>query len=177
MDRWPISPGERVLVVGLGPVGLLMVLLLRRGGAIPWGVEPVEDRRNLGIAKGCEGVCSPEEVGDVGKMGGVVLTVCNARTLEAALQAVDGGGWIGLFAGPKQDVPVPFGLQSLYRKEVELIPSYSTGPVHMRRALDILSAGDFDVDDLVTHRLPIEEIQRAVDLAESQVGLKAVLRF
>jgi L-iditol 2-dehydrogenase len=177
MDRWPAASGEPVLVVGLGPVGLLMVLLLRHLGAVPFGVDPLEERRAMGIEKGCEEVCVPEDLEQWGAMGGVVLTACSGRTVEMALRKVEGGGWIGLFAGPREDVPVPVQLQSLYKNEVELIPSYSTGPFHMRRALELLHGGTLDVDGLFTHQFPIQEIQRAVELAEAQTGFKALLRF
>jgi threonine dehydrogenase-like Zn-dependent dehydrogenase len=51
--------GERVVVVGLGLIGLISVQLLRAGGARVFGVEPDEDRRSLAAAFGAEGAVEP----------------------------------------------------------------------------------------------------------------------
>lgn len=177
LERWRPELGQRVMVVGLGPVGLLMGLLLDWAGAVVVGVDPLDERRRMGEQKGCQRVCAPQEAYSLGPFQGVVLTACNGPALELALEAVEPGGWIGLFAGPGRGEALEIHLQRLYRDEVDLIPSYSTGPEHMRMALSLLEGGALDVDGLISHELPIEEIQRAVELAESRVGLKTVLRF
>jgi L-iditol 2-dehydrogenase len=177
LERWGSRPGDRVLVIGLGPVGLLMVLLLKWMGAQPMGVDPVGERRAEAQGRGCVMTVPPEEVGDLPVAQGVVLTSCSEATLAMATARVEDGGWIGLFAGPRRDMPLSFSFQTLYRREVDLIPAYSTGPLHMAQALSLLEEGRIDVRGLISHRFPMEEIQRAVDLAESRGGLKAVLRF
>jgi L-iditol 2-dehydrogenase len=177
MERWNPEKEQSVLVMGLGTVGQLMVLLLRGRGARPLAVDPLEIRRSLGLKMGCEAVFHPEDLEGLRPVQGVVLTVCNDAVLELGLRAVEPGGWIGLFAGPREDIPIPVRLQRLYRNEIDLIPSYSTGPQHMRQALGLLVEGAMNVDGLITHDLPIEEIQRAVDMAGAQQGLKSILRF
>lgn len=176
-ERWGPQANERILVIGLGLIGILMVILSRRVGALPLGVDPIEERRRLASGKGCERVLSPEEMDRVGPVQGVILTHCTAETMDMALRAVEAGGWIGLFAGPREQGSIPLDVQSMYRREIDLIPSYSTGPGHMRKAMDLVMARAMDMSGLVSHVLPIEEIDRAVEMAEAQQALKVVLRF
>jgi L-iditol 2-dehydrogenase len=177
LDRWAPKPSDGILVVGLGTVGILMGILLKWQRARPFGVDPLESRRAMAAEKGCAQVVSPGEIRTLGPVQGVVLTVCSPSTMEMAINAVEPGGWIGLFAGPHTDVLVPCGLQSIYRREIDLIPSYSTGPEHMRKALNLLVAGGIDVSELTSHDLPVEEINRAVEMAANHEGLKAIIRF
>ena len=177
MERWAPAKGDAILVVGLGSVGILMVLLLALNGVNAFGVDPVQARRMLATRKGCSRAVGPEELGGLGPMQGVVLTACSSETLTAALQTVEPGGWVGMFAGPREPLAVPCDLQSLYKKEVDLIPSYSTGPDHMRKAMGLLERVAIDVSGLVTHVMPFEEIQKAAEMAEAHEGLKAMLCF
>jgi len=93
------------------------------------------------------------------------------------LRCVEPGGWIGLFAGPSKGEIVEMAVQRLYKDEVDLIPSYSTGPEEMRVAISMMKEGTLDPDGVVSHLLPIEDIELAVEMAEARVGLKTALRF
>lgn len=177
VERWPVGPRGRVLVVGLGPMGILMSLVLSQAGARVTGVEPLAERRDLARSKGCEMVCSPQEVDILKPFDGVVITVSTEETLRRALGLVRPGGWIGLFAGPSRGDVIQVPLQTIYKEEIDILPSYSTGPNHMRKALEMMEKGVLDLGGIVTQVLPIEDIQRAVEMAESRVGIKTVLRF
>ena len=82
-------------MVGLGPIGILMVLLLRWMGIVPHGVDPVAYRRAFAAQKGCAAVFAPEDIEITESLHGVILTVCNPSTVEMAIQRVEAGGWIG----------------------------------------------------------------------------------
>jgi len=177
LERWEPSPRGRVMVIGLGPMGLIMSLVLARQGVEVVGVDLLEERRAAATQKGCTLTCAPSEAKDQDGFQGVVLTACNGAALELALKVVEPGGWIGLFAGPSRGEPLELKLQELYKEEVDLLPSYSTGPHHMRKAISLLEAKLLDVEGIISHELPIEEIEQAVQLAENKVGFKAMLRF
>lgn len=177
LDRWKPKAGERVMVVGLGPMGLLMSLVLNRVEVEVVGVDLLEERRSAGRTKGCTHTLEPSEAAKQDGFQGVVLTACNEAALELAVEVLEPGGWIGLFAGPGRGEPLGLRVQELYKEEIDLLPSYSTGPEHMRKAISLLEARALDVEGLVTHELPIEEVQTAVELAEKKVGLKTILRF
>jgi L-iditol 2-dehydrogenase len=178
LDRWDLRRGEPIAVIGLGVIGVLMVLLLRWKGMTVVGIDPLPARREFARTKGCHAVYAPRHRGErAGTVSGAILTVSNAPSVRTAIEMVEPGGWIGLFAGPAADISIPVRLQSLYRREIDLIPAYSTGPNHMQRAMQLLSENVLDVEGLFTHRLPIEQIQKAVELAQRKEGLKTVLYF
>jgi len=176
-ERWKPEAGGRILVIGLGLIGILMVMLSRSTGAIPVGVDPLEARRELASRKGCEQVFALEEIGRIGAVQGVIVTHCDDVTMNMAVGAVESGGWIGLFAGPREQRSIRCDLQSIYRKEIDLIPSYSTGPGQMRKALDLVTRGALDTNGLVSDVMPVEEIDRALEMAETQQAIKVALRF
>jgi L-iditol 2-dehydrogenase len=175
--RWGVRAGQRIMVIGLGPMGIMMSMVLSSSGAWVMGVETLEERRRRALEKGCKEVCDPKEVDPFGPFEGVVLTACNRETLALALRCVEPGGWIGLFAGPSEGEIVEMAVQRLYKDEVDLIPSYSTGPEEMRVAISMMKEGTLDPDGVVSHLLPIEDIELAVEMAEARVGLKTALRF
>jgi L-iditol 2-dehydrogenase len=177
MEHWAPPRGDSILVMGLGSVGILMVLLLAFKEVTALGVDPIVARRKMAAQKGCRRAVPPEETAGLGSVQGVILTVCTPDTLDRAIQVVEPGGWIGLFAGPRQPMSIPCDVQAAYKKEVDVIPSYSTGPEHMRKAMALLERAEIDVSGLITHVMPFEEIQTAVEMAEAQRGLKAMLRF
>ena len=177
VERWNPSPGEPVLVIGLGLIGILMAVLLKQRSVSFAGTDPVAERRDFAVKKGAEGVFTPDAIPEDLRFQGIILTVCNAATLEAALNAVLPGGWIGLFAGPHGDVTAPFRFHALYKNEIDLIPSYSTGPEHMKKSLELLEKRAVDVSGLITHRMPIEDIGRAVAMANDREGMKTMLTF
>lgn len=176
-ERWRVGAGHRILIVGLGPMGILMSLVLSSMGARVTGMEPLADRRDVARSKGCDVVRDPDEAGARKPFDGAVLTVSTEKSVRQALGLVRPGGWLGLFAGPPSGDVIRISLQTIYKEEIDVVPSYSTGPAHMRRALEMMERGLLDVRGVVTQVLPIEEIQKAVDMAESKIGIKTVLRF
>lgn len=177
LERWNPQGGQHIIILGLGVIGILMALLVRWMGAVPIGVDPLESRRTLGLSKGCEHTLSPDEAGSLLPAQGVVLTACNPPAMKTALRLVQPAGWIGLFSGPVRDVPIPCDLQMLYRNEIDLVPSYSTGPSHMRQAMNLLASRTFVLEDLISQRLSIEQIRIAVEMAEQKEGMKSILYF
>lgn len=175
--RWNVAQGKRIVVIGLGPMGIMMSMVLSSLGAWVMGVEPLDQRRRKAVEKGCQEVCDPREAGSLQPFEGVVLTVCTEETVALALKCVEPGGWIGLFAGPFKEELVEMNIQKLYKDEVDLIPSYSTGPEHMRMAISMMEEGALDPTGLVSHVLPIEEISFAIEMMENREGLKIALGF
>jgi L-iditol 2-dehydrogenase len=63
----------------------------------------------------------------------------------------------------------------LYFREVSVIPSYSAGPDDTRAALDLIASRRIAVEDLVTHRFPIEQAVEAFERARRPEGSVKVL--
>jgi threonine dehydrogenase-like Zn-dependent dehydrogenase len=64
---------------------------------------------------------------------------------------------------------------ALYGGEIDVCASYSAGPGDMRRALELIASGRVDPAPLVTHRLPLSETGRALELARRGEAVKALV--
>lgn len=171
LDRARVAAGDRVLVVGCGTGGLLAIAAARaRGVEELWAAEPRAHRLARALDLGAR------NTGTVPAFRADVAVVCapGPAAIADAFEALGPGGRLMLYATPG-DAPLTFDAASLYGREVEVLASYSAGPGDMRAALALLEAGTIDPAPLVTHRLPLDETGRALELARTGEALKALV--
>jgi L-iditol 2-dehydrogenase len=168
-DRAGLRPGDALLVVGTGANGLLQVAAARaRAVEVVWVREPRADRRALAEAWGAEH--HGNEQVDVA----MVCTPAPAAVADA-VEALAPGGTLCLYAPPDPGAPLAVEGAPLFLHELTVTASYSAGPSDMRAALALLGDGRIDPQPLVSHRLPLDETGRALELARSGEALKAVV--
>jgi len=168
-DRAGLRAGDSLLVVGAGVNGLLQIAAAHaRGVEAVWVREPRAERLELAEAWGAEH--HGNELVDV-------AIVCTPRpeAIEAAAAAVAPGGTLCFYAPPAPDAPPGLDATALYLREITVTASYSAGPGDMRAALELIAHERFDPRPLVSHRLPLEETGRALDLQRRAGGLKVVV--
>ncbi len=183
--RTPLQPGDLMAVLGCGPVGLTHVMLgeiLGAGGIIALDIEPcrLEAARRLGADAALD--ASDDDLGDsLHQMtgGGVDLAmVCvgRAEAIYSAIDIVRDGGVVNCFAECPPGSELTIDPNILYRREVVMAGSYSSSPIEIAMALRLLDSGRLPMDELITHRLPLEETPRAFELAvEGKEALKIVI--
>jgi L-iditol 2-dehydrogenase len=181
-----VHPGDAVLIIGLGAMGLLMAQLARLQGATRvLGSEPLAERRDRALASGADAAFDPGPEGCAeqtrrltGGRGADVVMVCPGSTsaILDGLGAAAPGGRVVCFTPLDPDQPLRLPQSDLYFREVTLSHSYSCGPVETRQALGLLESGDVLVDGLVTHRGGLEEVAVALQRAAGKGGgLKTVI--
>jgi predicted dehydrogenase/threonine dehydrogenase-like Zn-dependent dehydrogenase len=125
--------GERVVVVGLGLLGLLTVQALRAAGCRVAGVEPVEKRRRLAPELGAELAVAPVEASEAvaawtgGAGADAVVITASARSDELVNQAVRMLRRKGRVI-PVGDVGLGLQREALYEREADVLISTSYGP-------------------------------------------------
>jgi 2-desacetyl-2-hydroxyethyl bacteriochlorophyllide A dehydrogenase len=154
VDR-SVRPGDDVLVIGAGAIGLFAARASVLGGASrTFVVDRLADRLALAAAQGAEPLEADEAAVAIGAAtaGAGVDVVIDAAgyptTWSLALEAVRFGGRIealGLGA-----VEGPLAYQSLIAKGVTVVGSYACVPADFARALELLGSGDVDADPLIT---------------------------
>ena len=105
------------------------------------------------------------------------MTTGAASALGQAWQTVDMGGVVVLFAvpGPEKEVIVP--VNDFWRKGIRIITSYYCGPEDIGQSLQLIADGAVTVDDLITHRLPLEETVQGFNLLlEGTKSLKIIIK-
>ena len=151
-------PAGSVLVVGCGAVGRLWVQVLRARGddVVASDVRPdrLEGAERLGARV------------DDGPVRAAVVTA--AAGLNDALLRVEPGGTVLVFAAPPEDVPV--SLDTVYRRELQLMGSRSASPAHFAAAVAVVS--ELELPEVTT--LPLERFAEGVELYRRGEALKVV---
>ncbi len=170
VDLGDLRPGERALVLGAGPIGVLCAALLVAAGASEVLVsEPSRERRDHVRKVGAEPV-EPESVSE-GMADKVFECVGRSGTMRDAVEAVKPGGtvvWVGV-APPEAEVAVrPY---DIFRRELTIRGTY-TNPFTMERSLALLGSGRIDWETIVTHRIPLDRFEDAWSAHSEGAGLK-----
>ncbi|HXY11947.1 MAG TPA: alcohol dehydrogenase catalytic domain-containing protein [Thermoplasmata archaeon] len=176
IHRVGLPPRATVLVLGLGPVGLLYARLVRALGA-SWvgGTEVSPLRRSAAERGGIDVTLDPRDTAavraavDSATNGqGVDLAVVatgHPSVAKAATELVRRGGTVNLFGLPEAKSRLDADLQDLYLRGVRVIPSYATTEPDIAEVHRLVVSGNLSISDLVTHRIPLDRIAEAFQLA------------
>jgi L-iditol 2-dehydrogenase len=184
--RLGVLRGDTVLVVGLGPIGLMFTRLLVLEGVRVIGSDLVPWRLKMGLAFGASRVVRGDDLELLTRVCGghrqravvdsAVITARCDRCVLHALEAVRGGGRVLLFAHTHDGPELPVELASICRDEKDLIGSYSSDFTLQRDVSRLVFERRLDVRSLITHRFPLERTGAAVELSGTpQEGVLKVM--
>lgn len=186
LHRARLTPGESVVVIGPGPVGLLAAAAARAAGAgrvIVAGTR--ESRLELARRFGADAVINTRTtdaaasvVHELGGLADVVVEIAGvAAAQQTAVQLVRRGGRVVLAGACGSNVPVSFRAdEDLLTREIDLLPSFlSAGG--FEPAIALLARNEFPFAELVTHSFALEQTAEAfATIAAREAGvIKAVL--
>jgi L-iditol 2-dehydrogenase len=173
-----LQPRETAVVFGAGPIGLLTLIVLKlRGAGRVWVVEPVAHRREMAKAAGADAVIDPHTVDaarqilqDTGKRGVDLAIDCATRenTVNLAIQAVRNGGRL-VITGIPADLHVSLEFHVARRKELAIY-NVRRSCHESEAALEILGAHAALFAPILTHALPLENVQPAFEMLETYSG-------
>jgi L-iditol 2-dehydrogenase len=182
-----IQPGEIVLVMGAGPIGVMHARLAKARGAGRIIVsEPLPDRRAQAASMGADRVVDPGSqdlaaavmAESAGRGADVVIVAAPVHVAqEAAIQLAAIGGRINFFGGLPKDRPTAsIDSNSIHYKELVVTGTTACSTADCRQAADILAAGLVDLSALISRLFPLREAQQAFAAAEDRASLKVVLQ-
>ncbi|MCC7010433.1 MAG: zinc-binding dehydrogenase [Acidobacteria bacterium] len=180
VENTRMRPGDRIVVLGPGTIGLLCAAIARLGGGDVLVVGLERDRRRLEVARqyGCE-----TAVGDATEwarardgLGAdcVVDASGSTEALQTALNLVRPAGWITKVGWGRD--PLQFSLDPLVQKNVTLQGSFSHNWPVWERVLGLLASGALDVRPIVVGVWPITEWREAFETMHEGDVVKCVLR-
>jgi len=184
LDRARFSPGAKVLIVGGGSIGQLMLQLVRRGGASTVAVsEPNGYRRQMAVDLGADMAVDPSGPDAAAALrdatdGGADLTIeCagHEKAVEQAVQAARRGGVVLLFgvSGPEAQARIrPY---DIFLRELTLVGSF-INPFTHQRAIQALAAGQVDPCRIVSHRFAVDQTAEALRVSRSPEALKVLIQ-
>ena len=180
VNQSEIKPGDRVVVLGPGPIGLLCAAIAKLWGAEVAVVGLESDSKRLEVAKayGCEAIVGDLDEwafsGDGLGVDGVIDAAGVSKTLEIALEIARPAGWISKVGwGPQ---PLNFSLDPLVQKAITLRGSFSHNWPIWERVIRLISAGQLNLDPVIGGIWPLEEWREAFEAMHSAEIVKAVLK-
>ncbi len=177
-EKLKVQPGEFVVVLGAGPIGLLFTALLRANGASKLIVsEPSEYRRNAAREVGADIVVHPDDLAETMATempgGADVAVEAVGPLLPLAIRLVGPRGRVLQFGHDETVNPaVPVG--ELLKKEVTIYGAF-IGRYTFDTAARIMASGKLPLDKIVSHQLPLSKVHEGLDLLREGKGLKIVL--
>jgi len=173
-------PGDRVLVFGPGPIGILCAVMARLQGASVGIVGLERDKARLDVAAGygCEPIVDdPTEwalAGDGLGVHGAIDAAGVSATLKYAIDLVRPAGWISKVGwGPQ---PLNFSLDPLVQKNLTLRGSFSHNWPIWEAVIAMLADGRLDVDPIIGGVWPLDQWRDAFDAMHEGRVVKAVLK-
>ncbi len=183
LRRARVRPGDTVLVIGLGVMGLMHVAAARDRGANVIGSDFSERRRELASALGAS-VVHPEQAASVLKKNtdgrGADAVICGPglpEVLREALALAAPGGTVVMFTPLEPGTAFSFDPNDLYFRDVRLVASYSCGPRDTREALAAIARGVVNAQRLGATEFPLESAADAYRaLSQAQI-VKPIVTF
>jgi L-iditol 2-dehydrogenase len=174
-----VRPGDRIVVLGPGPIGLLSAALARLQGAEVAMVGLPRDQQRLAVAAhyGCTPITGdPTEwalAGDGLGVHGVIDAAGVSATLKAALEIVRPAGWISKVGWG--DGPLNFSLDLLVQKSITLRGSFSHHWSIWEKVIGMLTTEQLDVEPIVGGTWPLQQWHQAFEAMHSGQIVKAQL--
>jgi L-iditol 2-dehydrogenase len=187
VDDSRIVPGQTVAVIGVGPVGLMLIALARRRGArvVAAGrrLEALERAREMG-ADAVVTVDAGDDLAELlrrespeGRGPHVVVEAAGTpETAEAAVRAVRKGGLVNLFAGCPAGAQIAIDAGRLHYEEVTVTSSFHHTPASLREAFRLIAEGSLPTEALISGEAPLEGLPGILlQMSESGGALKMAI--
>ena len=183
-----VMPGDRVAVMGLGPIGQLMVRAAKLKGAhvtaiarnpqkLALSASFGQSDSQVNLAEYSDALTLREQFTPDGRGFDVVIEAIGLpETWEKALSLVRKGGAVNLFGGCPGGSTVTFDTRRLHYDEIRLVSSFHHTPHHFKAALELLSTLQVDPRPLITESLPMARFEAALQRVEAGDAMKIALK-
>ena len=169
-----LQAGDRMLIFGAGPMGILMMQAVKRAGAAyvavvdkdPWRLELAE---SLGADAAVQAdKLNAQTFGSLVPHGFDVVADATGipKVLEGSFNFVRPGGKVWVFGVAPGDAYARFSPFDVFRKDLKIIGSFALNKT-FHEAIAMVQGGAVQVEPLVSHVLDVKEFQKGLDLAEN----------
>jgi len=173
VEETAIAEGDTVVVIGLGPIGLMFVQLLKSFGATVIAVGKRGNQLSLAEEMGAAYVLNSTDLNVVekvrtitnGRRGAdvVIEAVGRTETWQQAMGMVRRGGTINLFGGCPSGTHIPLDTTLIHYSEITIKASFHHTPRHIREALDAIHRGEIRPLELITGEEPLSALRNVME--------------
>ncbi|HXO45554.1 MAG TPA: zinc-dependent dehydrogenase [Candidatus Cybelea sp.] len=168
-----LVPGETVLTIGQGPIGIILSVLARKAGATVITSDLYPERLRIGKSLGLESTIDASQTNVVDRVreltegrgaDAVILAVGGNGLIRTAMDAARPGGRVLLFAQTQHGEAV-VDPAAICVDEKALVGSYSASVALQEESVRFVTGSEMDLEQLVSHRFPLTESAQALALA------------
>lgn len=181
-----VGPGDVVVIVGAGPIGIMHLLLARLAGARTVVVSEVaETRVRQAVEHGADLVVNPgsEDLGAAvleasdGEGASVVIVAAAApKAQEQSLELAARRGRINFFGGLPKDKPhIQANANLIHYKQLVVTGSTGSNVRQYRTSMQLLGSGRLTLDSLVGARLPLEQVHEGIERSKAGQEMRILL--
>lgn len=165
------APGDRVLIVGAGTMGLLISQLCQRSGALVSVVDRNAARLPLARKLGAVATATSVPELDAAPFDIAVDVTGAPAAIESAFDALRRGGRLQIFGVAAGDATISLSPFRIYNDEITIVGSMAV--LHSYgAALELMADGLVATGELVTHTMPLDSYAEAVQLVRDGSGVK-----
>jgi len=188
LKRFGVAPGMDIMINGCGPVGLTMVRICKIFGVKKIVVsDPHSHRRELAASMGADVLVDPAEDDVLAKVkaeckDGLDLfidAVGRNELMNLGLKLIKFNGKVGVYGiAAKLSAEIDWE-QAPYNWDIHFVqwPTFEEEAAVHNQVVELVRCGALDLNDFVTHLLPLEDFQKGIDLVKNKTGLKIALTF
>ncbi len=174
METLDPRPGETVLVIGQGPIGIILAVLAKRAGATVVTSDLYPQRLKISESYGLPYIVDASsnaaervrELTDGRGADAVILAAAGNSLIRPAIDAARPGGRIILFAQTQRS-EVTIDPAAICVDEKTLLGSYSASVDLQEDNVRLVFSGEVDFARLVSHRFPLQKAVEALHLASN----------
>ena len=174
MDKSQVQPGQKVLVIGAGPMGLLHIEGLKQRGITDILTLEYNEIRGAIAKKMGAAVINPNHTPDAkreirrllngGRLDQIFACVGIPSVVEDAIGLADKGSTVNIFGGLKSGSTVTNDPNIIHYSEVKLVGTFGFNRRNFLEAARMIASGTVDLSDLITDVFPLEEAATAFAL-------------
>jgi len=179
-----IKPGNKVLIIGDGPMGLLHIQTVKAFSSVEVILSGMTPHRlqvgkkladHVIDAKNEDVVARVKEITDDEGPQQIIVAVPSIEAAKQAIEMVCPGGEVLLFGGFPKNSNLAVDPNRFHYDEVKLLGSLGSLPNEFKMALDFIESGKVNHDLLITHRYSLDKVSLALERGIRQEGIKAVV--
>jgi L-iditol 2-dehydrogenase len=176
-----VGSGDRVIIIGAGPLGILNAKLAVLNGAAQVSLLE-EDERRLSRAKGYGFERCFHPAADKGLISAagidVVIPCCpGPKAVQQGLEFLKKRGRFGFFSGLLADNQGSIDFNLLHYKELRAYGAYGCSAAHNRRALAHIASGRIRVKEMITRQIGLRELPEGIDLIRRRAETSIIVAF
>src|SRR5438876_2200403 len=174
INRLSLLPADSVLIIGQGPIGLMLTRLLALRGMSVVACDLLPARLKLAKRMGAKFVLRADRKSFRAQamrmtrgrgLDAAIVTVPSDSAVHQAQELARGAGQVLLFAHTRRGVLTRLDLSAVCVDEKDLVGSYSSDFNLQKEVAELVFSRRFDVRELITHQFPLEQTKQAIQLA------------